>query len=98
MARCRRRVGGDLAAVHGRKIADRLVYRQQRHDLDLWRGRRAAGDPAVGLLLGADFSSWGRIHKNLVRPAEREAAATGLTTGSEKRSTPRPNPVIVLIS
>src|ERR1044072_6970559 len=97
MARCRRRVGGDLAAVHERKIVDRLVYRQQRHDLDLWRGRRAAGDPAVGLLLGADFSSWSRIHESLVRPAERQAAA-GLTTGRESASTPLPNPVIVLLS
>src|SRR5205085_11081844 len=48
----------------------------------LFRSRRTAGDPAVGLLLGADFSAWSRIHKSLVRPAERQAAA-GLTTGCE---------------
>src|SRR3954453_6173417 len=73
MARCYRRFCRDGVVVHRRKVADRLVYRQQRGGFHLWRGRCADRDPALDLLLGADFSARSGIHQSLLRSSHRAA-------------------------
>ena len=47
-------------AVRRRQVPDRALYRQQRHRLELRRGRGADRAAALDLLFGADLPAWAR--------------------------------------
>ena len=68
------RRGHDLVPVHGRQVADRPLYRQQRRDPRLWRGGRPDHRSALGLLLGADLPARRRIHQGLCRAPRQPRA------------------------
>src|SRR5215203_4627760 len=73
MARCYFWSCADGAAFHWGKILDRLVYREQRYCLDLWRSGLPDRTSAVGLLLGSDLFAWCRIYQGLCEPTWKQA-------------------------
>jgi hypothetical protein len=55
VARCRNWRGSDRFALHHRQVADRLVHRNQRDSILLWRGGCTPGRAALGLLFVGDI-------------------------------------------
>ena len=77
VARCPRGRHRHGPAVHPGEIPDRSLYRQERHCLQLWRGRCPHPDAVVGLLFGADFPAGGGVYKGLCQPPGEPSAGPG---------------------